>query len=37
MECESNPCSEKSFPSGKKENGVFFVFEGKRKKFVNVT
>ena len=27
MECESNPCSEKSFPSGKKENGVFFVFK----------
>nr|YP_009433845.1 ycf2 protein [Hypolytrum nemorum]YP_009433868.1 ycf2 protein [Hypolytrum nemorum]QIB72598.1 ycf2 protein [Cyperus glomeratus]QIB72691.1 ycf2 protein [Cyperus difformis]QIT06783.1 Ycf2 protein [Cyperus fuscus]ANP26059.1 ycf2 protein [Hypolytrum nemorum]ANP26082.1 ycf2 protein [Hypolytrum nemorum] len=34
MECESNPCSEKSLPSGKKEKWSLFRFRSK-KKYVN--
>lgn len=34
MECESNPCSEKSLPSGKKEKWSLFRFQSK-KKYVN--
>lgn len=31
MECESDPCSEKSLPSGKKENWSLFRFRSKKK------